>query len=103
VLFPDAQDNLTSATDRNGRHENFQYDALDRVTGITWLDATSTTVNLLTFSYRPKRHGNRLKIRRRGEVSASVCAEPEVQKAIPFRPKSGRSPLHLQFLPYRTT
>jgi RHS repeat-associated protein len=50
----DAAGRTTSVIDRDGRSQKFSYDNADRLTAATWLSATNTTVNLLTYSYDPK-------------------------------------------------
>ena len=44
----DANDRLTSATDKNGQLITYGYDQLNRETGETWFNSGGTQVNLLT-------------------------------------------------------
>ncbi len=47
----DAVGHLISSTDRLGRRRDFSYDALGQRTGETWINADTSTANLLTFTY----------------------------------------------------
>src|SRR5262249_7075209 len=46
----DSASNLTSQTDRLGRHRNYSYDADNQVTGEAWLNGAATD-NLLTYTH----------------------------------------------------
>jgi RHS repeat-associated protein len=47
----DGDNRLTQSVDRLGRTDNFAYDAASRLTAETWLSATGSTLNNLTFTY----------------------------------------------------
>jgi RHS repeat-associated protein len=49
----DAVDRATSITDRNSQRIAFNYDLLNREIGEAWLNASATTVGLLTFTFDP--------------------------------------------------
>ncbi len=47
----DAAGRLTQTTDADGRTIQYSYDAADRLTGEVWKNASSVTVNVVTYSY----------------------------------------------------